>query len=98
VKPTTLTRTFRNREVSIARQIIEAGAPPGEPRQFVAWYRECHRAMPPDMRVYESRRGAFLAGIRPAPPGRNGRAEPERRTVDHTGCPAGCTKDHRDDR
>lgn len=30
-----------------------------------------------------------------APPGRNGRVEQTRRSIDHTGCPAGCTKDHR---
>jgi hypothetical protein len=101
VPPHTLTTSLQRREVSIARQLVAAGARPGEARRFVGWCRGApYRPVPSDLRVYENKRAQFLAGLEPvaaSPPGRNGRVEKERRVIDHTGCEIGCTEDHRNE-
>ena len=81
VEPNGLTRTIRKREVSIAVQLVEAGAAPGEARAFVEWCRAApYRPVPSDLRVYENKRAQFLAGLEPvatSPPGRRNGSAPD---------------------
>ena len=80
IEPHGLTRSVRRREVSIAGQLVDAGAPPGEARRFVEWCRAApFRPVPSDLRVYEQKRAQFLAALEPVaagPPGRRNGVSP----------------------